>query len=124
MLCKFIKTNGKQCQANALEGLSYCFFHEPSIADKRKKALSSGGKQRKKPVLLEEIKINSIADVLPLLNKCINEVRTGELNSKNANTIGYLVNIVLETLKITEIDKRLKEVENAIQLREKNQKFI
>lgn len=97
----------------------YCFFHDPSVTEKRKEALVKGGKQRKKQFPLEEVEINKVSDILSLLNRCINEIRTGKLSPKTANAIGYLANIALETLKITEIDKRLKEIENVLKLREK-----
>lgn len=117
--CKHIKTNGKACQAYAMLGSDYCFIHNEDVAEKRKEAVIRGGKQKKKIIILEQIELKQIEDILPFLNKCISEIRRGELTPKAANSIGYLLGIAVDVLKLTDIERRLKEVENAIKLREK-----
>jgi len=115
--CKHIKTNSKTCQAYAMSGSDYCFAHNDDVSEKRKEAVIKGGLHKKKSVRLPEMKIASVDDVLTLVNVCINEMRQGELSPKTATSIGYLVNISLETLKIIEVEKRLKEMEDVLRLR-------
>lgn len=115
--CKQIKTNGETCKANAMSGFDYCFIHNEQVAEKRRQAVIKGGRQTKKIAPLPELKITSVEDVLTMVNTVINEIRQGKLNPKTATSIGYLVNISLETLKITEVEKRLKEMEDVLRLR-------
>ena len=99
----------------------FCFIHNPECAEKRKLAVISGGEQTRKPsVSKEAISLKQMDDILPFLNQCINEIRRGELTSKSANAIGYLTNIAIDVIKLTDIEKRLKEVENAIKLRQRS----
>lgn len=65
--------------------------------------------------------LTKIEDTLPLLNQCINEIRSGDLTPKSANAIGYLINIAINVFKITDIEQRLKEIENAIKIRQENE---
>lgn len=101
-------------------GSDYCFAHNGEVSEKRKEAVTKGGRHKKKTIQLNEITILSTNDVLTLLNHCINEVRTGKLDTKTATSLGYLAHLTLEVLKITEVEKRLQEIENAIKLRERN----
>ncbi|MFA4995788.1 MAG: hypothetical protein WC536_01445 [Patescibacteria group bacterium] len=118
--CSFIKKDGNKCRANAMHDSKLCFVHNPECETERQKAIVDGGKQTRKPrVSTEAITLEKIEDILPFLNKLINEVRRGDLTSKSANAIGYLINIAIDALKQTDIERRLKEIENAIKLREK-----
>jgi len=100
---------------------NFCFVHNPDCMEDRKSAVIEGGKQTRKPkVSTEIVSLKRIEDILPFLNKCITEVRCGELSAKTANAIGYLTNIAIDVIKLTDFEKRLKEIENAIKLRERN----
>ena len=60
------------------------------------------------------ININDAGDVKRLLNSIINDLRNGEIDSKSANAIGYLANIMLKAVEISDMEGRLKTLETEI----------
>ncbi len=119
--CEYIKPNGQKCCAYAVNGYDYCFSHEPELSDKKYEAVRKGGQQIKKPrVEQDSINVSNSKDVTRLLNRCINEIRQGELSPKEANTIGYLANIMLASIKESQIEIKLEEITNAIQRRQED----
>jgi hypothetical protein len=115
--CKHRK-RGKQCKSWALTGEDYCFFHSPRKAKARAEARRKGGKHalaEKKQVLQHSnIKIGNTSDVVRLLNETINQVRTGKIEVKIANAVGYLSGICLKALEQGDIEKRLEVLENKL----------
>jgi hypothetical protein len=115
--CKYRKGN-KHCRNYALTGDDYCFFHSPRKAKERAEAQRKGGKKalgEKKRILTESnIQIQSTADIITLLNVTINQVRTGEIEVKIANAVGYLSGICLKALEQGDIEKRLEALEEKV----------
>lgn len=118
MQCQYKKSDNTQCQANALKNDDFCFLHSPSIPDEvKKEAARKGGLVTKNKIEsepLDEITINKIGDILLLIIDSINRVRTKPFCTKKANTVGYLSNIYLKAFEITNMEKRLTEIENVI----------
>ena len=115
--CKYRKGN-RHCKNHALTGDEFCFFHSPKKAKERAQAQRKGGKKalaEKKRVLGESnIEIKNTADVVKLLNETINQVRTGEIEVKIANAVGYLSGICLKALEQGDIEKRLEALEDKV----------
>jgi hypothetical protein len=115
--CRYKKGN-KHCKNYALTGDEFCFFHSPKKAKERAKAQRKGGKKAlsdKKRVLEQSnIQIEKTADVVKLLNETINQVRTGEIEVKIANAVGYLSGICLKALEQGDIEKRLEALEEKV----------
>ena len=64
--CKALKSDDTQCQAAALPGLDFCFFHEPSKAAERREAQVQGGRQNRMKTLeatAPDIRIGDSKDV-------------------------------------------------------------
>jgi len=57
------------------------------------------------------IYVQSVGDVKRLMNNVINELRNGEIESKSANAIGYLANIILKTIELEDISGKLEELD-------------
>lgn len=115
--CKFIKSNGKQCEAWAMKDSNYCFLHNPDISDKEKKTIQSkGGQANKIKVLkpLPPIKINHSKDIVLLLEDTINKVRGGEMDLKVANCLGYLAGHLIKAIEIAKLEDRIETVERVI----------
>jgi len=115
--CKYRKGK-RRCKNYALTGDEFCFFHSPKKAKERAQAQRKGGKKalaEKKRVLGESnIEIKNTADVVKLLNETINQVRTGEIEVKIANAVGYLSGICLKALEQGDIEKRLEALEDKV----------
>jgi len=53
-------------------------------------------------------------DVLLLLADTIDEVKTGQLDPKVANSVGYLVGVMLKALEYDALNERLAALEAAV----------
>lgn len=115
MKCKFIKPNGKQCNANAMIGSKFCFSHNPkSKKDKLAAVIKGGSSLRKNHALLPPVDLNNPRDVANLLAKAINETRSGLLQLKIANSIGYLSGHLIKALEVADLEERLSKLEKSI----------
>lgn len=115
--CKHRKGK-RRCRNYALTGDDYCFFHSPRKAKQRTDAQRKGGKKalaEKKRVLQQSnIQIENTSDVVQLLNETINQVRTGQIEVKIANSVGYLSGICLKALEQGDLEKRLEALEEKV----------
>ena len=111
--CKFVKLNGEQCQSWAINGSDYCFWH--SSGKKRKAASSKGGKQGKRKVLEQSnLSLRTLNEVVELLELTINEVRTGKVDVRIANSVGYLGGILIKALEGSDLEERLSKLEQKV----------
>lgn len=121
MQCEFTKPDGTRCRAMALRDAKHCLCHDEQSRGIWKDAIKKGGLQKKKPTVLAEVPVmNELKDIMPFINQCIKELRSGDLPPRTANAIGYLINIGMEALKLNNIERKLKEWEHVIQSRNKN----
>jgi hypothetical protein len=117
MNCIKIKSNGEPCKMHALEGSEYCWAHSPDISAHVKKAASAkGGKTHKPDQSLINLDMNlaSTQDICALLADTITNVRKGVFSARISNTIGYLAFILVRTIELTVVEKRLEELENRL----------
>jgi hypothetical protein len=115
--CIEIKKDGSQCEAPALKDSQLCYFHEPFKAAERKAAQSLGGQGNRLRTLnpdIPDIKIESSKDVIALLCETINKVRKGQIDSRDANTVGYLANIAMTGLERNDVEMRIRRLEELL----------
>jgi len=92
-ICSHQKANGQPCKAPSMEESEFCFFHSPSQTEARRQARSLGGSKNSSVVLpptLQQVQVKSANDILTLMTETIHHVRTGQLDPRIANCIGYL----------------------------------
>jgi len=58
--------------------------------------------------------INTVADVKGLLSETIHQVRTGVIDPKVANCVGYLSGILLKAIEVGDIEERLGAIEAVV----------
>src|SRR5437879_2999402 len=95
------KSNGRRCQAMAMDGSSYCFFHDPATETARKAAQRQGGQANGPAVLpadAADVPLDSGKDVSAFLAETINQVRKGQISPKIASTLGYLSSLLTKAL--------------------------
>ena len=112
--CKAKKPDGSDCQAVALPGSEYCFFHDPEKAERRREAQSLGGRHNHMKTLDEDapdVNIKDCQDTVPLLSDTINQVRKGQIDPRVGNTVGYLANVIIKAVEQSDTEKRLEEIE-------------
>lgn len=116
--CVQVKTDGRSCQANAITGSKFCFFHDPAKGEDRKRAQANGGKGNKSvalPFETPDIPLKTTGDVIALLGRTINEVRCGRIDPKIANAIGYLSGIFIKTQEQEGLEKKIRMLEEVTQ---------
>lgn len=116
--CEFAKGDGTQCRGHSLTGKAFCYFHDPETKDQLKESTVKGGKaacRPRKTVPESDYRLKSTHDVTGLLIDTINEVRSGELDPKISNAVGYLANILLKAFEQGEMDERIKRLEDILE---------
>jgi len=62
------------------------------------------------------IYVQSAGDVKRLMNNVINELRNGEIDSKSANAIGYLANIILKTIEVEDVVDVIEMIDEKVEI--------
>jgi hypothetical protein len=120
--CEAVKSDGSRCQAAALPGSEFCFFHDPSKAAERREAHAAGGRQNRMRTLdraASDVKIEDSGDVIALLSETINQVRKGLIDPRVANSVGYLANIAIRVFAQDEMENRIAKLEQLLERRSK-----
>lgn len=120
MKCIFEKTNGNNCEANAMTESQYCFHHNPAISTEVKKLAQAKGGQANKIIVKEPLpplKITDTKDIVMLLEDTIAHVRSGEMDLKIATTIGYLSGHLIKAFEISYLEERVIKIESIIEQR-------
>lgn len=124
--CKAITKDGKPCRANAQTGKDYCFLHDPEKVEAVKAARSKGGASLKvidpkrfKPWRgtggdVTVLQSPTPQDIVNLLADTIDEVKTGQIDPRVANAVGYLAGSILKAVELTTFDERLAALEEAL----------
>ena len=97
--CVHYHENGEQCRIHRLIGFDRCYFHEPTIAEDRISASKRGGIN--KGVLAHITPppaMESLEDVRQFTVETLHQVRTGEMEPRQAAVISSLVAHILKTL--------------------------
>lgn len=118
MKCKQIKKDRKRCNSNSQKGSEYCYIHDPKISKETKRQSQSKGGKNNAIVLndsLDPIEINSLKDVPGLLIDTISKARSGELEIRICNCIGYLSGHLIRSFELSDLEKRIELLETKIQ---------
>jgi len=100
-----------------MNGSDYCFFHDPSEARSRSAASRKGGSQGRRaalPSTAERVPLTDTVSIVTMLSDTIHDVRTGALDPKIANSVGYLCRSLLRAVELGVIEERLSELESAM----------
>lgn len=117
--CRAIKSDQSKCQAPAPPGLEFCFFHDPSKADKRREAQAQGGRQNRMKTLEEsapDVKVKDSGDAIALISDTINQVRKGQIDPRVANSVGFLANILLKAVERDKLETRIEQLEAVLKV--------
>ena len=118
MKCKHKKSSGKKCNAYAMQGSDFCYSHNPEISKEAKKLAQSNGGKKNVTILknsFDPIIIKNSKDVPNLLIDTINKVRSGKLEIRIANCIGYLSGHLIKAFEQSDLEKRIEDLETKIE---------
>ena len=120
MGCQFVKPSGEQCKAKALDNDEFCFFHSKNeeVVQSRKQAASKGGRSNKKVEYMQgPIKINSTSEIIDLYEKTVNDLRTGKIDIRRANSIAYICNSMLKAFEQRDVLAKLQTLETVLNVK-------
>ncbi len=128
-VCRATNSRGQPCQAKPMKESDYCYLHNPDedVRKKRAAAVRAGGartaekvaEKAKKmgvrlPLILpDNVDIKTSDDVRALLSEQITILRTApciDLTGR-VKAIGYLLQITIQSITNTDIEKRLEALE-------------
>ena len=73
--CSATKQDESKCNTAAIPGSEFCFFHDPSKAEKRREAQARGGCQNRMKTLestVPDVKVEDCGDAIALISETIN----------------------------------------------------
>ena len=107
--CLGTKRNGQQCTVTVEPPNTYCWWHAPANAEKRKRAASKGG--RSKPH-------RELATIKERLSTLADDVLGGRVDRADAAVAGQLLNTVIRAVGVElkvreqlEVISRVEELE-------------
>lgn len=118
--CSATKKDQSKCQAAAIPGSEFCFFHDPSNSEKRREAQAQGGRQNRMKTLEEsapDVKVEDSGDAITLISQTINQVRKGQIDPRIANSVGFLANILIKAVERDKLETRIEKLEALLKVR-------
>jgi len=115
--CQATNRRGEPCQAYAVKGSSFCFWHSPERAHERKEASSAGGRARhgrSVAVAGEPVRLASLSDVVSLLEQAVSDVLVLENSIQRARCLGYLCGVAVKALEVSDIEQRIVRLEEQV----------
>ncbi len=114
--CEFIKKNGQPCMAYALADSRLCFWHSPDVLLPRHQAQQKGGRSRfaGRQGKGKTYSIRTTNDILEALEGSLNDISTLENSNSKSRTIGYLCQIALKGLEVSELEGRIRNLETRL----------
>ncbi len=103
---------GKACTAQAMQGATHCYRHNPDIPEADKiQASVDGGKRKAVLTNAEPVTLRNVESIVTLIESNINGVRTGELDPKVSNAIVQNLGILLKVYELAIVDSRVRKLE-------------
>ncbi|MFH1694521.1 MAG: hypothetical protein ABH880_02090 [Patescibacteria group bacterium] len=86
------------------------------MAERKRLATQKGGMATRKILKpLSYVEVENLRDVVDLLATTINEVRTGLVEIRTANCIGYLSGHLIKAFEVAELEFRISRIEVAME---------
>ena len=103
---------GKPCTAQAMQGATYCYRHNPDIPEADKiQASIDGGKRKAVLTNADAVTLRNVESIVSLIESNINGVRTGELDPKVSNAVVQNLGVLLKVYELAIVDSRVRKLE-------------
>lgn len=93
--CAGAKPDGTPCERIVSASSEYCYAHDPTTAEARRRNASKGGKGNGRGRAAFEVR-----DIKRQVRELVGDVRAGRLNKGDAAVIGQLLNVALRALSV------------------------
>ncbi len=117
--CQSLNCRGEPCGAVARPRREWCAFHDPECRKGQQAARRAGGKARSMPraclpANVPALPLSDAKGVCGLLADTIHQVRTGQVDTKIASTVGYLASVLVRALEVGGLEDRLAVLEATV----------
>lgn len=103
---------GKDCTAQAMQGATYCYRHNPDIPEADKiQASIDGGKRKAVLSEADPVTLRNVESIVSLIESNIDGVRTGKLDPKVSNAVVQNLGILLKVYELALVDGRVRKLE-------------
>jgi hypothetical protein len=124
--CSYIKrSNNNRCLANAVTDSDYCFFHDPTLAERRAEARKTGGYNRRIPSRTPQdyLPVKSVNDINIILESVINHALTMPTSQTQLKLVGSLCQIALKGQELGSLEDRITSIEKRLKMRMRNDEY-
>jgi hypothetical protein len=97
--CTAIKSNGERCKVSVEHGVEFCWAHDPTNAEQRRRITSRAGRSKPR---------KELACVKTQLQELARSVLAGELETGRAAVVNQLINT---RLRAVELERKVRETE-------------
>jgi hypothetical protein len=121
--CRYIKPDGRRCQARPLTTGVHCFFHASTAAQDRRLAQQRGGRNRRAvlPLHTPRPALATFKDLRAFLGETLHQVRTGQLDYRVARVMASLCSVLFRALTMSELERISQEIEEMKAMAERRQ---
>jgi hypothetical protein len=108
---------GRSCLAKTAKERSFCFFHEPDEAERRRAAQVRGGQANRKtsaPQFVLKTPLANIGDLVPFLVAIINGTLQGKIPANVAKTVCNLENALVRVLEGRDLEELVQKLRQSI----------
>ena len=118
--CAATRVNGEECNAYALSGSRFCWWHCPDALEARQEARSRGGRARHGRDLSgvgEEVagrEFRSLSDMVDVLSLAIRSTLSLEPSVSRNRALGYLARCWSDVFQVGELEQRLSRLEREL----------
>jgi hypothetical protein len=110
-LCSATRRDGQRCTAQALPGGQHCFAHSPELAERRKAASASGGRNKATSVRVARRMPANLRDVLDTLMTVLAELHDGSLEPRVGSAMGSVAGTIIKLYEVSDFEARLSALE-------------
>jgi hypothetical protein len=95
-----------------MQGVTYCYRHNPDIPEADKKQASvAGGKKRQVMTNADPVSLRNVESIVSLIESNVNAVRSGEIDPKVSNAVVQNINALLKVYELAIVDTRVRKLE-------------
>jgi len=115
-ICKAKTNAGERCRAVAVKN-GLCVLHaDPNLAAEmgRKSGKARRSRESREQPQPELAPPRTAQEVRAALGQFISDVRARRLDPKVAGTLGYLANVLLKSIEVSDVEERLAALESGL----------
>jgi hypothetical protein len=111
--CSAIAKSGSRCTVPVVAGSSFCYLHDPAMAERRREGAKKGGRNRstKARAAAQIPEAMTATDLAGWLSLLFTNVVEGHVEPRVGTAAATIAKVLLEVRTATAVESRLSELE-------------